>query len=377
LPNIIRDNSKKNKNDNKKQGVKLKKNIMKTKKLIWIYSLLMSILFIAISCNKDKDDNIPSNANHYFAAGSYGDIIKYSIDNVNKKYKYTNETTHATDSGSYVLSTNSNLNGVYEISIGSKFYYGIELPNKMFATSLPSGNLQNALCFGITSETDLSTKYTASDFAGKYIWLLYQDIQDFQWGGYELFENGTYTWQYGPTDDNDFDENQHFAGAGSGTWEISSIDPTTIIFTENGINNAGSIYPGKFILIDNGVGQGFTAGIKYPDSPISQASIAGNYRWLDVTPEGYLGVGTFTLPASGTSCNYYYKYYNNPYASEGNETMTNFRRSTKIKNAFIGEDYWDGDLFYTSFIVLPGEALLFFTFGDNGMVSYGIAGKIN
>jgi len=358
---------------------------MKTKKLFLIGSLLMSIILITTSCKKEKDDTTPVvpdpitiiNGNHYFGAGSYGDIIRYEIDNTNKKFKYINETTNVSDSGSFVLSSNSDLNGVYEISIGSNFYYGIELADKMFATSLPSGNQQNSLCFGITSENNLSTAYTANDIAGKYIWISYSNLDDFEWGGYEILSNGTFTWQIGPDDDNDFDENTHFAGGGVGTWTVSQTDPSRIIFTDGVTTQIGSVYPGKFMLIDNGVGQGFTAGIKYPDSPVSQSSIAGVYRWLDVTPEGYLGVGHFTLPATGTTASYYYNYFNNPYLSSGTQTMTNFVRSTKINNAFIGQDTFDNDVFYTSFIVLPGEALLFFTWGDNGMVSYGVAGKIN
>lgn len=315
--------------------------------------------------------------NEYLLSGSYGDLIRFEVDKINNKYSYFNETTMASGKGNFVYSTNPNLNGVYEISSGNKIYYGIELADKMFATSFPAGNQQNLLCFGITAETNLTTNYKAADFAGKYIWVNYNSLLDFEWGGYEIFANGTFTWQFGPDDDNDFDESKHFAGAGAGNWSISLSDPTRIVFTDKGESCIGTVYPNKFMLVDNGYGKGFCAGIKYPANAISQASIAGNYRWLDNTPEGYLGVGTFTLPGIGTSCNYYYKYYNNPYVSEGNRTMTNFRPSSKIKNAFIGQDIWDGELFYTSFVVLPGEALLFYSWGKNGMVSYGVASKIN
>lgn len=345
----------------------------------------LALVFVA-SCKKDDDNNDNNNNNNnnnqtpvirkYMAAGSYGDIINYELDKVSNKFKYNNETTGVSDSGTFVVLSHPQLNGVYEITVGTNKFYGIELQDKLFATSLPSGNQLNALCFGLSSEIDLSTQ-TTSDIAGKYIWVMYYDLDDFQWGGYEMLANGTYTWQFGPQDDNDFSEAQHFAGAGTGTWAVSTTDPNRIIFTENGVSNEGTVSPGKYMLIDNGVGMGFTAGIKYPASSVEQAAIAGSYKWLDVTPEGYLGVGSFDLPASGTSVNYFYKYYNNPYASEGNATMTNFRRSNAIKNAFIGEDNWDGDMFYTSFIVLPGEALLFYTWGDNGMVSYGVAAKIN
>ncbi len=354
------------------------------KKISFLASLIIIAIISFSSCKKDDDNNPPPGGNNptvkiskYLAAGSYGDIITYEINSTNKTFSFINETTSQSGNGTYVLSTNPNLNGVYEITIGGNFYYGIEIPGKLFATSLPSGNQANALCFGLSSELNLTTQYTPADLSGRYLWIMYHDIEDFEWGGYEVFADGTYTWQFGPEDDNDFNENTHFAGAGSGTWQVSTTDPSRILFSESGSSEVGTIYPGKMMLIDNGIGMGFTAGVKYPNTPISQASIAGNYRWLDVTPEGYLGVGNFSLPASGNSANYYYHYYNNPYASSGNSTMFNFRRSTMINNVFIGEDNWEGDIFYTAFIVLPGEALLFFTWGDDGMVSYGIAGKIN
>lgn len=358
---------------------------MKTKQIILIGSIIMSFFILVASCTKDSDDPDPvppdptptDDYKKYLVSGSYGDIISYEVDKTNMQYTYFNETTNNSGSGDLVYSNNPNLSGVYEMAAGGSTYYGIELANEMFATSFPSGNPQNSICFGLSAEKNLSTQYSPADFAGKYLWVLYLDISDFEWGGFEILENGTFTWQFGPEDDNDFDVNTHFAGAGTGTWAVSPTDPTRIIFTENGVSNIGSICPGKIMMIDNGPGLGFTAGIKYPDNPVSQASIAGNYKWLDVTPEGYLGVGAFSLPASGTECNYYYKYYNNPYASEGNEVMTNFHRSAKVNNAFIGQDEFDGDTFYTSFLVLPGEALLFYTWGDDGMVSYGVAGKIN
>lgn len=345
----------------------------------------LSVLFISIGCKKE-DNNSPTpggenptgRLSSYFAAGSYGDIITYEINSTNKTFSYVNETTSQSGNGTYVLSTNPNLNGVYEITVGNQFFYGIEIPGKMFATSLPSGNLSNSLVFGLSSEINLSTQTTPSDIAGKYLWIMFHDIQDFEWGGYEILSNGTYTWQYGPEDDNDFNESLHFAGGGSGTWHVSPTNPSRLIFSEPGMNQVGTVLPGKMMLIDNGVGMGFITGVKYPSTPVTQSSIVGNYRWLDVTPEGYLGVGTFTLPASGTNVDYYYKYYNNPYASSGNSSMTNFRRSTKINNVYIGEDNWENDHFYTALIILPNEAILFFTWDDDsGIVSYGLGAKIN
>ncbi len=353
---------------------------MKTK--LHLYLLLFSLAALSLlpSC-KENDDVVPTPdptvSNEYLLGGSYGDLISFKIDQTNKKYHFFNETNNASDSGNYMLSSHPKLQGVYEFLYDNSTYYGIELPGKMFVTSVSSGNQKNTLCFGINGKQDLNSSINKASITGKYLWVTYNKLDDFEWGGFELFDNGTYTWQMGPDDDNDFDVTKHFAGGGNGTWKISPSNASRIEFSEGGSVNIGSVLNGNLMLIDNGVDKGFTAGVKYPSAPVTQESLAGNYKWLDVTPEGYRGVGYFNIPASGNSVEYFYKYYNNPFASEGLDTMYNFRRSNKINNAFIGEDTFEGDTFKTSFLTLPGQTMLFYSWGDNGMVSYGVAGKVD
>lgn len=352
---------------------------MKSKTIIKGLSLLFVIAQFNVSC-KDTEDppvnpGVQIKYNQYLVAGSYGDLISFGIDKSNMRYRFNNQTTGIVDSGTFNMSTHPQLNGVYEFIRNSETYYGIELPGKMMATSVASGNNSNLLCFGLSDKNMSDLPLTS--FAGKYLWVVYDNIEEFAWGGMEILANGTYTWQTGPADDNDFDVNQHFSGGGTGKWRVSPIQPNRIEFVEAGDTLIGNMLDNKMLMIDNGPGNGFTAGVKYPDAPLSQAAIAGSYKWLDITPEGYRGVGYFNLPPSGSECEYFYKYYNNPYAKEGKDTMFNFRRSSKINNAFIGEDDWDGERFYTSFLVLPGETLLFYTWGQNGMVSYGVAGKVD
>ena len=315
---------------------------------------------------------------NYFGAGSFSDVISYKIDGTNKTYSYNNETKGMNDSGSFSLSTNQNLDGVYEILENGIVYPFIETPGKYFATCYSSGNAQNKLVFGVSSKQNLLSDYTVNDLTGKYLWVNYDKLDEFGWGGIEVLANGTFTWQMGPEDEADFSENAHFAGAGSGTWTISPTEPSRIIFRALGNDYNGTIYPGKVLIMENGNGYGFTLGVKYPAIPVSQASIAGKYTWVDYTPEGYRGVGSFVLPASGTTASFYSMYYNNPYFSSGTQTMSNFKRSSTIKNAFTGELLSEGELFYTSFIALPGELLMMVSFGeDSGVVSLAVAFKAN
>lgn len=353
---------------------------MRKTNLMKIAALWLVFPWVLFNCKETEEPPIQNDPvvayKDYLMGGSYGDLISFGIDKGRMRYKFFNETTGMADSGSFSMSTHPQLNNVYEIVRNGAVYYGIELPGKMMATSVPSGNHANLLCFGVTNDQKLEG-ISPETFAGKYVWVVYDDIEDFTWGGMEVLANGTFTWQNGPEDDKDFDESKHFAGGGNGVWKVSASNKNRIEFIENGDTVFGTMLENKMLMIDNGPGNGFTAGIRYPDAPLTQAFIAGSYKWLDITPEGYRGVGYFNLPASGSECEYFYKYYNNPYAREGKDTMFNFRRSTKINNAFIGEDDWDGDRFYTGFFVLPGETLLFYTWGDNGMVSYGVAGKVD
>jgi hypothetical protein len=359
--------------------MKLNQNLRLAAKFVLL--ILISLAMFSACSETDPVnpiDNPTESYNKYLVAGSYGDLITYEVDKGNKKFKYFNETTNKSDSGSFVLSTNPKLTGVYEITSGSNFYYGVELPGEMYVTSAPSGNNLNSLCFGLTAEKDLSTPAAKQALLGKYLWIDYNDLSEFEWGGFEMLANGTFTWQIGPDDDADFDINKHFAGGGSGTWAISTADPARIVFNSGGIITTGTINDGDIMLIDNGPTAGFTAGIKYPDQPIDIAEIGGNYKGLDVTPERYIGVGNFALPSSGSSCDFYFKYHNNPYVDENIGTMNNFRRSTTINNAFVGESEFENEMFYTSFIVLPSKAILFFTWSDeDGMVSYGVGSKID
>lgn len=353
---------------------------MKKITMLKFLTFLFVFPWVFAACTDKDEPPVQSgpeiNYKNYLMGGSYGDLIGFSIDKGRMRYRFLNETTGLADSGSFSMSTHPQLNNVYEIVRNGSIYYGIELPGKMMATSVPAGNNSNLLCFGVSNDQKLDA-ILPETFAGKYVWVVYNDIEEFSWGGMEVFANGAFTWQNGPEDDNDFDESKHFAGGGLGEWRVSANNKNRIEFIENGDTIFGTMLENKMLMIDNGPGKGFTAGIRYPGAPLTQASIAGSYKWLDITPEGYRGVGYFNLPASGTDCEYFYKYYNNPYAREGKDTMFNFRRSSKINNAFIGEDDWEGDRFYTGFFVLPGETLLFYTWGDDGMVSYGVAGKVD
>lgn len=357
----------------------------KRRKIVGVSFVVLAMIAVFIyGCKKDTKSPVTNGSgggtsteiNNYLAAGSYGDLIKYSIDKGKSKISYTNETTNTSGSYDYNVSTNPNLNGIYQITDGSKNYYGIELNKKTFLTSIPSGNLFNLLSFGVYSDVNLKDNYTKEQLAGKYIFIIYNHENDEEvYGGYELKSDGSFTWQFGPNEPNNFNENSHFSGGGTGTWSVSTADPSRIVIKENSNVTIGTLYPGKIMLIDNGVGKGFTLGLKYPDSPVTQSSIAGKYKFMDFNNDGEVGVGHYNIPSNGGNLNYYYRY--NGQSGEGTGNSTDFSKLSSMKNVFKCTSYYENDPFKIYFVLLPGEMFLHFVVAEEGLISYGIGSKID
>jgi len=351
---------------------------MKSKKKFWLSSLVIAItgvfLMFAFSCNKDDDPSTGQTLS-YLAAGSYGDVIVFEIDHANQTIHYTNETVPSSGTVPYTLSTNPYFTGGFEISYNNNTYYAMELPNLMFVTTFPSGNLQNQLCFGVHYGQS-TTPYTMSQLAGKYLFtVLNQNSNNVVYGGYELDAQGTINWSLGPADPSNFDENVHFAGNAS-TWSMSTTHPERIVSSANGNNYTGIIFPGKIMLIDNGVGAGLTLGLAYPASNITLASISGDYQYLDVTLNNEIGVGSYTIPTLIGGDVDYSCSYSGSTGTIPSGTLTNFTPMPSMKNAFTAEKLIGLNLYTAFFVVLPGDMFFQVVTGPSGVVSYGIGVKI-
>ncbi len=132
------------------------------------------------------------------------------------------------------------------------------------------------------------------------------------------------------------------------------------------------------MLIDNGVGNGFTIGIKYPDTHSTQSSIAGTYRFLDIeTPYNGSGssVGYYTLPATGGNASVYI--YNGGGANEITINSNNFAPVSEVNNMYKMTTEDGGTTYTTWMIILPGEAMLHFTASPTELMNYGVSVKIN
>ncbi|MCE5320347.1 MAG: hypothetical protein LLF93_04495 [Bacteroidales bacterium] len=62
-----------------------------------------------------------------------------------------------------------NLQGIYKITSNQKTYFAVELNDKFLAANFPTGNPQNNLSVGITSEIDNSSNM--ANIAGNYTYI--------------------------------------------------------------------------------------------------------------------------------------------------------------------------------------------------------------
>ncbi|MGI6321657.1 MAG: hypothetical protein ACOXZK_12075 [Bacteroidales bacterium] len=372
---------------------------MKTK-----FYLFFAAIFIAgisfVSCDKDDtnsgggggggNDNQPEapielkpGVRHYFTSASYGDIIQLTIDGDNSTYSFINETTGETGSGPLSVSSNPKLNGIFQTVIAGKTYHTIELPGVAVISTLKLGNTLNSICFGISSDIHVENDYTMEDYAGKYLFLNFDDSEkdpDYTLGGYEVFNNGAYTWTF-----IEWEYNQPiYAGEGSGTFYFAGEDNSRVEYVESdGYSGFGSVLPGKLFLMDNGEGYGFAVGVETPSAPITKSQIAGSYKFVSVISHGVTSVGYYSLPATGNNVTFYETDgEGNVYDSADEGAVVHYYdRIPSLNNVFKLvstveiEGYQANNTSY--FILLPGEMMMYFALDSGEVVAYGLALKVN
>jgi hypothetical protein len=343
--------------------------------LVLIPAFLLAFFFAGCSDSSTTPPNPAGGGqNNYNSISNYGDIVRVTFNtgkDAGGSYSWTNETLNLTDNGTYTVSTDPNLTGIYVTNSGD---YIIEAPNLSFLTTLDFGRPQNQFSFGINSNQNLHNLTVTGD----YIWISFSDDSTNFWGGYRLNADGTCTYGFAPDDPSQVTNFNYFQGGGSGNWAISSQDSSRILFTEGGLTFIGTIYPEKYMEISNGPGLGMSLGIKYPSAPITLNQIAGTYRGIDYTDDGNIGVGYYTLPSSSAPVTCYFKYLNPSIISQGT-TSGNISRHPGINNIFLVNDVKPGEYDYTVyFILLGGESMMHFAI-DNIGTSYssGTCLKIN
>jgi hypothetical protein len=330
----------------------------------------------------------PPSGRPYLAMGNYGDLIRYTVAD-DHSYAYVNETTGETGSGQYTVSADPDLEGVYVATTTSGTYYAIELADGVFVTSNPSGNASNRLVVGLPADLDLSTEYAPADLAGDYVYVtLAPSWNDFTYGGYRLNAGGTYTWGQIPMSADPDQPTFHFTdyvsggpASGVGEWAVLDDDPSRVRFTDASTGDStylGTVYPGKAMMIDGGPGYGFTLGLRYPAAPVTQAQLAGTYRFIEVTAGGDTGVGWYQIPATGDQIAWWEKMLAGGDAMSGSASFHVF---ANFWGGVGSQATFDGQEFYSSFLVLPGQILMAFTYRIDvepiQLISYSVGAHID
>jgi len=364
----------------------------------FLLNRILAITCIAIvcfsGCKKDGPDGPDNNdkINTYSGSGSYGDLVTFDINQTTKSYTTRNETTGQSSSGTYTL-LGENLQGIYKITSNQKTYFAVELNDKFLAANFPTGNPQNNLSVGITSEIDNSNNMT--NIAGNYSYIEvdaagYFDNGDYkEWGVLTIQSNGAFRGKAyatgGPYPVAKMVSPEEFTGfpIPAGTHDFDgtfAIDATHKERLTVALNNApGADYHGfvyatsteGVIILDEGVGKGFIIAIKV-NSSSTLAGVAGSYKYITYLNGSIPVGGNATILATGSGT--YTQMFQNGTIENG--SIQNFTQCPNIKNLYYGNMYstqLDGKVY----VCIIGDIFFNFAFKTNGKFAfYGAGGKL-
>lgn len=364
---------------------------------IFAYAFTALSLSLAPACSDDSSssNDTPSggnnggggggsSANSYSGSASYGDLVTFSIDKNNGTYTLVNETTNQTENGSFTVSTDTYFQGIYQVDAGGSTFFGIELDDKIVTANFPSGNSQNDISFGVSSEIDNSGRLNqiAGDYVyvalGSYLangdpmeWGVFTAGTDSIWG--VTVDNGS----NGPEDttinrplnynNNDF-TNRSFDLA-------YSINNDRITIDAEGDQYTGYVYVGgttSVFLIDQGTGEGTIIAYKIDDN-FNPANSTGNYKFIDFATDGTKGAGNYNIDANG---NVRYSWTDGTVANTQTDVaLNNALQQSNIPNLWYAYNInSDGDDLY---LVVAGDAIMHYVFDANGRFkSYGAGAKL-
>lgn len=349
------------------------------KKLLFLALMAFSI----VSCDKDDDteDVTPNEptpiepvVNNYSGSASYGDLVTFAINKDDQSYELVNETTQRTETGNYTVK-DGDLAGVYEVEANGSKFYGVELDDKIVVANFPSGNANNDLSFGVTSEIDNSSNLDV--IAGNYVYVKlgsYLSSSPMEWGQFTLtsteisltyFDAGEYiedeALQYPISSQADV----------TGTWAINGTKNDRIDVEIGGQSYTGYVYAAgntAVFLIDLGDGEGSIIAYKAGSRSIS--SFAGDYKYVDFWQDGSKGAGNYTI---GTDGSVSYSYSDGTSNEQLNNNLT--PANSNIGNIYASYDY-DGEG-SNLYIVVTGDVIMHFSFDVNDEFDgYGAGAKI-
>jgi len=350
----------------------------------------------------------------YSGSASKGDLITFEINQTQKTFKITNETTSYTYSNSYTDLTVPELTGVHKAVVndpnaGTINCYAIELADGIICANFPTSPLgagAHYISFGVSQAFDNTGKENmiAGDYIGVHVWdqAINGSTAIKIWGMIRVDANGrwklkNYATKTGdntippadPATPSSYGNVSYVAGAGdsAGDWAISGTNKERLKVWDDA--NPGTTLTGyafadasgnAAFLLDMGPNQGFIMALKEPAAAISQASMAGTYKYVDIWYHSgaWPGAGNYTIPSSGTGTYTHIDLSGN--TTNGNLTaMTQCAPLTNMflmSNVQIDSDGVGGPESYNVYLAVLEDVIFHFIFDTNGdFVSYGIGVK--
>jgi hypothetical protein len=361
------------------------KNLTK-KASYWAMTLSCAFLF---ACSDDSDNSSPGGGNPtgagintYSGSATYGDLVTFSINKDNQSYELYNETTDQTESGSYTVLKNE-FEGIYEVNANGSSFFGVELDEKIVVANFPSGNANNDLSFGVSSEIDNSSQL--SSMTGNYFYVTlgsYLQSKAMEWGQFSLTSDSLHLismsdGNYGPEDTTINFPITYAVSDNDASWTLSGSKSDRLDLDFDGDKYTGYAYAaGKtaVFLIDLGTGEGTVIAYKV-DPSASLSSIAGDYKYIEFYQDGEKAAGNYTLSADGSVS---YSYTNgNPLDVELNQ---HFLSQFQQVNAALPNVYYatgvdtDGSNVY---FVVAGDAIMHYHFDASyNFQGYGAGAKL-
>ena len=361
----------------------------------------LTILAIISSCAKPDDETtdptpdpvVDPIINNYSGSGSHGDLLTFEINKTDQSYVLYNETTSQSATGSYGVLSSSNLDGIYHINTGGTDFFGVELDDKIVAGNFPSGNTQNNITFGVSSEIDNSAHI--NDIAGDYIYIRLGNVSingssDYkEYGVFTLTADGNIALidaaTGGDGSDSEVAALEDLAGYGiefpiddsyeyflEGTWSLNGTKKDRFDITVDGNAYTGYAYAAgntTVFLMDLGTGNGFAIGFKVYNPSLN--NIVGNYKYIDTWSDNSRGAGNYSIGSDGV--------VNWTHTEDGTNVETGsfgpLNQVDEITNAFYYYNYdGEGNDIY---LVLAGDAIMHFIFDNEGRFQgYGVGANL-
>lgn len=359
------------------------------------------IMLVISSCEKTTDDTTPPNPdpviepsiNKYSGSGSHGDLLTFEINKTDQSYVIYNETTSQSSTGSYGVLSSSNLDGIYHINAAGLDFFGVELDDKIVAGNFPSGNDQNDITFGVSSEIDNSSHI--NDIAGDYIYIRLGNVSINgssaykEYGVFTLTADGNISLidiaTGGDGSDSDVAAIEDLASFGlefpiddsyeyylEGTWALNGAKKDRFDIIVDGNPYTGYAYAAgttTVFLMDLGTENGFAIGFKVYNPTLN--NIVGNYKYIDTWSDNSRGAGNYSISSDGM--------VSWTHTEDGTNVETGsfgpLNQVEEITNTFYYYNYdGEGNDIY---LVLAGDAIMHFIFDDEGRFQgYGVGANL-